>query len=464
MNLINKLINIRKDKSLAISIDFIISVSFYQIIYFNKFNTYPNKLVTIVFSIFWLILSYILGRYDQIKKITFNTIYNSLIKVIIIFFVSNIIYLLINWGFSLILFILGEGNFFKIEEKDINKFFIESSLVIAIFSFIIQYIINTYNLQKGGSKTLLFYGDNDIYDEAKSEITLVKKDIKLLKVRKNKTFGNSIFDESSGIIISDYSKIKKGNLDAIYRQKKNGFEVLSLLSWYEKEFNKIPTKLINNEYELLDRIKSFKSNYELRVKRIGDIIISLALLIITAPLLILISFLIYLEDQDSIFYQQVRTGLNGEKFKIIKFRSMTKDAEKEGIKWARRSDPRITKIGRIIRATRLDELPQLICVIRGSMSLIGPRPERPEIENKLLSEIPYYDLRKIAKPGISGWAQVNYPYGASVEDTVNKLSYDVYYLCNFSLLLDLIILFKTIKTVCNAIGYKPKLSNKVNNF
>ena len=138
MNLSNIFINIRRDKSLAISIDFIISVSFYQIIYFNKFNTYPNKLVTIVFSIFWLILSYILGRYDQIKKINFNTIYNSLIKVVIIFFVCNIIYLLINWGFSLILFILGEGNFFKIEEKDINKFFIESSLVIAIFSFIIQ--------------------------------------------------------------------------------------------------------------------------------------------------------------------------------------------------------------------------------------------------------------------------------------------------------------------------------------
>ena len=232
MNLINKLINIRKDKSLAISIDFIISVSFYQIIYFNKFNTYPNKLVTIVFSIFWLILSYILGRYDQIKKITFNTIYNSLIKVIIIFFVSNIIYLLINWGFSLILFILGEGDFLKIEEKDINKFFIESSLVIAIFSFIIQYIINTYNLQKGSSRTLLFYGDKDIYDEAKSEITLVNKDVKLIKVRKNKTFGTSIFDESSGIIISDYSAIKKANLDLIYSQKKKrlrGFKFAKLV-------------------------------------------------------------------------------------------------------------------------------------------------------------------------------------------------------------------------------------------
>ena len=205
-----------------------------------------------------------------------------------------------------------------------------------------------------------------------------------------------------------------------------------------------------------DRVKSFKFNYELRIKRIGDIIISLALIIITMPLLVIIAFLIYLEDQDSIFYKQVRTGLNGKKFKIIKFRSMKKDAEKEGIKWARRSDPRITKVGRIIRATRLDELPQLICVIKGSMSLIGPRPERPEIEKTLLNKIPYYDLRNIAKPGISGWAQVNYPYGASVEDTINKLSYDTYYLCNFSLFLDLIILFKTIKTVCNAAGYKPK--------
>ncbi len=462
MNLSNILINIRKEKSLAISIDFIISVSFYQVIYFNKFNSYPNKLVTLVFSIFWLIISYILGRYDQIKKINLNTIYNSLIKVIIILIVCNIIYLIINWGFSLILFILGDGNFIKLEEKNINKFFIEASLVITVFSFIIQFIINTYNLQNVASRTLLFYGDKDNFDEAISNIKYLKKDINLLKIRKNKNFESNIFDKSSGIIISDYSKVKKSNLKAIYSKKKNGFEVLSLQNWYEKELNKIPTKLIKNEYELLDRIKSFKSNYELRIKRVGDVFISLALLIITAPILMIISLLIYLEDQDPIFYQQVRTGLNGKKFKIIKFRSMTLDAEKEGIKWARRSDPRITKIGRIIRATRLDELPQLICVIQGSMSLIGPRPERPEIENKLLSEIPYYSLRNITKPGISGWAQVNYPYGASVEDTENKLSYDIYYLCNFSLFLDLIILFKTIKTVFNAFGYKPKLSNKGN--
>ena len=208
----------------------------------------------------------------------------------------------------------------------------EALLVISILSFIIQYIINTYNLQKKASRTYMFFGEKDIYDEAKSEITSLKKDIKLLKVRKNKNLETNIFDESSGIIISDYNEIKKSNLDAIYSQKKNGYEVLSLLNWYEKEFNKIPTKLIKNEYELLDRIKSFNSNYEIRIKRIGDIIISLALLIITSPLLILISLLIYLEDQDSIFYQQVRTGLNGKKnLKLLNFEVWLKMQRKRAL-------------------------------------------------------------------------------------------------------------------------------------
>ena len=141
------------------------------------------------------------------------------------------------------------------------------------------------------SRTLLFYGDKDNFDEAISNIKYLKKDINLLKIRKNKNFESNIFDKSSGIIISDYSKVKKSNLKAIYSKKKNGFEILSLQNWYEKELNKIPTKLIKNEYELLDRIKSFKFNYELRVKRIGDIIISLALLIITAPLLFLLKLM-----------------------------------------------------------------------------------------------------------------------------------------------------------------------------
>ena len=129
---------------------------------------------------------------------------------------------------------------------------------------------------------------------------------------------------------------------------------------------------------------------------------------------------------------------------------MIKNAEKYGAQWSNSKDNRITKVGKIIRATRLDELPQLFSVIKGEMSLIGPRPERPEIEESLLKTIPFYNYRNVLKPGISGWAQVNYPYGSSIRDTTNKLSYDIYYINHISFLLDILILFKTIKTVFNA--------------
>ena len=200
-----------------------------------------------------------------------------------------------------------------------------------------------------------------------------------------------------------------------------GQKVISVLSWFEKEFHRIPTKIIRNKYQLLDKFQSIEDNYQIRIKRVGDIIVSLFLLILCSPIFLVVSILIFIEDRGPILYFQNRSGLRNIDFKVIKFRSMKIDAEKDGIQWSQRRDPRITKIGRILRATRIDELPQLFCVIQGSMSLIGPRPERPEIEKDLIKKIPYYEFRNLVRPGISGWAQVNYPYGASVSDTVNKL-------------------------------------------
>ena len=204
-----------------------------------------------------------------------------------------------------------------------------------------------------------------------------------------------------------------------------------------------------NKFNLLD------DSYKIRIKRIGDFTISLFLLLITSPLFILISLLIYLEDGAPIFYSQIRTGFKGEKIKIYKFRSMIKDAEKFGPQWSKSEDKRITKVGKIIRGLRIDELPQLLSVIEGKMSLIGPRPERPEIEENLLNEIPFYEYRNILKPGISGWAQVNCNYAASKEDTIKKLSYDIYYINHISFLLDLLILIKTIKIIFNSNSHKP---------
>ena len=145
----------------------------------------------------------------------------------------------------------------------------------------------------------------------------------------------------------------------------------------------------------------------------------------------------------------------GKKIKIIKLRSMIIDAENNGAQWAKKNDSRITLIGKLLRKSRIDELPQLISVLKGEMSLIGPRPERPEFNKMLKRKIPYYGMRSLFKPGLSGWAQVNYPYGASLADSNNKLGYDLFYICNYSLHLDLLILFKTMRTVFSGKGSIP---------
>ncbi len=171
------------------------------------------------------------------------------------------------------------------------------------------------------------------------------------------------------------------------------------------------------------------------------------LMLFLSPLMLLAALAIKLDSPGSVFYTQIRTGLEGKPFRVYKFRSMYQDAEKRGAQWANERDPRITRVGRWLRLTRIDELPQILNILRGEMSLIGPRPERPEFDLKLRQEIPYYDLRYLVKPGITGWAQVMYPYGASVEDAYEKLAYDLYYIKNYSLWLDLAIVFKTIRVV-----------------
>jgi sugar transferase (PEP-CTERM system associated) len=165
------------------------------------------------------------------------------------------------------------------------------------------------------------------------------------------------------------------------------------------------------------------------------------------PIMIIIAIAIKLDSHGPILYLQERVGRNGRIFKMIKFRSMRVDSEANGPVWASKSDPRVTRVGRIIRKFRLDELPQFINVLRGDMNFIGPRPERPEFVRQLSKLIPYYPQRHLIKPGLTGWAQIKYPYGASVEDAIEKLQYDLYYIKNQSLLLDAIIIFETIRTV-----------------
>lgn len=263
---------------------------------------------------------------------------------------------------------------------------------------------------------------------------------------------------SSNYIVDQFHEQSPAVLKLLFQYQQQGSTVLSRLSWCEAVLQRFPSELLS-EADLLDGCFSVPSGtLQSRLKRVGDVVVASILLILAVPLMMVSAFLIKCSDHGPVFYSQVRTGLDGFPYRIWKLRTMRTDAEHQGAQWSSRSDPRITGVGSMLRRTRLDELPQLWCVLIGSMSLIGPRPERPEFDQQLSEKIPYYQLRHLIRPGLSGWAQVNYPYGASVEDSANKLSYDLFYLKNFSFLLDLLILFKTMRLVFNAQGALPASS------
>ena len=228
-----------------------------------------------------------------------------------------------------------------------------------------------------------------------------------------------------------------------------GIEVCDVQAFIERECCMVDVELLRPSWMV------FSDGFVLNVwrsttKRGFDVLISLTLLLFALPIMLTTTILIWAEGRfkDPILYRQVRVGLDGGMFEVLKFRSMRVDAEQSGnATWATKDDPRITKIGNFIRKSRIDELPQLFNVLRGDMSFVGPRPERPVFVKELEEKVPFYAQRHHVKPGITGWAQLCYPYGASIEDAKQKLQYDLYYLKNHSILLDLIILLQTVEVV-----------------
>ena len=442
----------RRSVLIAATLDFFICLFLYEFVYQYEYNSEPSRLVSNTFAFFWIVVSYVLGRYEKTRRISFVIISKIVIKSIFLLFLTNTIYLFINWGYPL-LFFWNDVNFFNTDLKDLSNFFIRVSIYIVIVSTLLQFNLGIINKNiYNQNKVWIFYGTSNKYKEIMNETSMNRKSIFWLSNEDNLV--SLDINNIQGIIIEDFSIINQENIDLIFKLKLKGIIIDDLLSWFEKQFHRMPTNLIENKYQLLEKLKSTEDKYQRRIKRIGDIIVSIFILLATFPITLITCISIFIEDQGPIFYSQVRTGHKGERIKIYKFRSMVINAEEFGAQWSSAEDKRITKVGKIIRATRLDELPQLFSVIKGQMSLIGPRPERPEIEERILKEIPFYNYRNVLKPGISGWAQVNYPYGSSIRDTTNKLSYDIYYINHISFLLDILILFKTIKTVFTARGDK----------
>jgi sugar transferase (PEP-CTERM system associated) len=234
----------------------------------------------------------------------------------------------------------------------------------------------------------------------------------------------------------------------LLRVKTTGVHVNDIASFIERETGRVDLATTNPSGLIFSDGFSAGQRISKVGKRLFDILASLVVLVVGLPLVLIAGIAVKLDSRGPVFYRQPRVGLFGEPYDIFKVRSMRTDAEAEGkAVWAAENDPRITRVGRVIRQLRIDELPQLWCVLKGDMSFVGPRPERPSFVDELEQKLPFYAERHMVKPGLTGWAQINYPYGASVEDARVKLEYDLYYAKNYSPFLDLLILLQTVRVV-----------------
>jgi exopolysaccharide biosynthesis polyprenyl glycosylphosphotransferase len=235
-------------------------------------------------------------------------------------------------------------------------------------------------------------------------------------------------------------------VEGLLRCRLEGRLVYDASGFCERVLRRLPVQFVRaSDFAFADELTQSKLRRAL--KRVFDILVASLLLVLASPLMAVVALAVKLDSKGPLFYRQERVGLQGKSYWLWKFRSMRTDAERDGAVWARANDDRVTRVGRFIRKTRIDEIPQVFNVLVGDMSFVGPRPERPVFVEQLKTQIPFYGLREAVKPGITGWAQIRYPYGASVEDARNKLEFDLYYVKNGSLFLDIGIIFHTVRHV-----------------
>lgn len=250
------------------------------------------------------------------------------------------------------------------------------------------------------------------------------------------------------IVIGDKFEEAPLPIDALITCKLSGIQIMDRLTFFEEVRGYVDLQSVKADWIVFAEGFKGGSIFERALKRTMDIVTSLVFLIVTVPLFLVCAVAVKLTSKGPILYRQERVGLNGKVFEVLKFRSMTVDAESAGKpQFAAEKDPRVTAVGRILRRTRADEIPQAINVLKGDMSFVGPRPERPYFVDQLSEQLSFYKERHCLKPGITGWAQIRYPYGASFEDSRRKLEYDLYYVKNYSLFLDLLIILQTLRVI-----------------
>ena len=356
---------------------------------------------------------------------------------------------------ALFVYALGVDSFLSIFGRGVMPIaFLLFSLWAASFRWLLTYINQHYGdklhwfLLMEPEMALQLQYDLSSKSASPSTIVDVKAGAAVLTI-----FPRNLDARKNGIIVSETLQLDDVLVRRISDFRFRGMKVLSYSAFYERYWSRIPAAHLSNTWFLqasgFDRIYDYVG---LRLQRVVDVIISLTGIVMLSPLLILLVLFIRLESKGPAIYKQQRVGLNGSVFTLYKFRSMIEDAEQDGPVWAQRNDPRVTRFGRFLRSSRLDELPQLLNIFKGEMSLIGPRPERPEFVAELRERIPHYDFRHMVTPGLTGWAQVMYSYTNSVDEAARKLEYDLYYIKNHSIQLDFAILIKTVISVLRRMG------------
>ncbi len=380
-----------------------------------------------LFSLYSIIGFFImmLGAYvtDNMKFQRYKYKIRSYISVIIIDIICFMIWFFYSWDLSLVVFML-----------IFVSFQVLLTVLISIAVFKLRYVT--------------IYGNGEMKNRVLDSIQHFQEYQYIDFTGAKEEFPKFVQENNISLIILCREKLASSEIREILAMKLKGVEVKSYFDYMIENEGKIEVEFITEEWLLQAYgFKILRSQIQNNIKRVFDIIMAIIIGVMTLPVMAVAAIIVRLESPGPIIYSQDRVGENGKEFKVHKFRSMRNDAEKDGAKWAQVNDPRVTKFGNFMRKTRIDELPQLINVLKGEMSFIGPRPERMVFIKELEKEIPYYNLRHMVKPGLTGWAQVMYPYGASVEDARRKLEYDLYYIKHHSLYLDLMIMFMTFKTV-----------------
>jgi exopolysaccharide biosynthesis polyprenyl glycosylphosphotransferase len=325
-------------------------------------------------------------------------------------------------------------------------------IIFFVLEFLWRRFYNIYSIPGESFYKIALIGDNPTTEEVRKTIgsnPQLGYEIKIwlkegLEDKELQHIHQIIIEKNINLIVTPlHLKKDERTVALFYDLLGMGIEIWDLPKLYEEIFQKLPLSELEESWfleNLSGRVKFYDN-----LKRGFEVFVSFVLSIVFLPLLILIALLVKITSSGPVIYKQIRVGELGEQFYLYKFRTMVKTAENDGPKWSQKGDERVTCLGKILRYSHLDELPQLINILKGEISFVGPRPERPEFVADLEKRIPYYQIRHLIKPGITGWAQVNYRYGASVADSNEKLKYDLFYLKNRSLFLDLISVLRTLK-------------------